>query len=84
MKTSIFENDEFTRGFIEFYGSQDFERYMVPFFKEMIEVHRDKLETTKDAPEWQAKLKAIRFIMDQADIQKFNRADRLTQAASDK
>ncbi len=81
---SIFENDEFTRGFIEFYGSQDFEKYMVPFLAEVVEAHRDKLETTDDPKSWQGRLKAVRFIMDQAEIQKINRQERVNASMSDR
>lgn len=81
--SSIFDNDEFQRGFIEFYASNDFQKYMAPFLGELVEKHRTALETADDAKAWQAKLKAVRFIKDQADIQKLVRAERIAASKVD-
>lgn len=59
---TIFNNSDFINGFIDFYQSQDFEKYMVPFLNELIETHRDKLESTDEAKVIQGRIKAIRFI----------------------
>jgi len=80
---SIFDNDEFQRGFVEFYASESFEKYMVPFLNELVERHRTALETADDAKGWQAKLKAIRFIKDQAEIQKTLRKEKLSASVVD-
>jgi hypothetical protein len=77
-KPSVFNSDEFQRGFIEFCASDAYRKYMAPFLDELVEAHRDKLETAEDAKSWQARLKTVRFIKDQADIQKDARAERLS------
>jgi hypothetical protein len=75
---SVFDNDEFQRGFIEFYDSEPCKKYLHVFLSELIERHRAALETADDAKSWQAKLKAVRFIKDQAAIQKQLRAEKLS------
>ena len=61
-RPSVFDSDEFCNGFIRFYESVDFEKYMKPFLGELIEAHRDALEKADDAKAWQNRLKAIRGI----------------------
>jgi hypothetical protein len=76
-KPSIFDNDEFCNGFIMFYESADFEKYMKPFLSEMIEAHRDALEKADDAKAWQNRLKAVRGIEFMAEALRISKRDRI-------
>jgi hypothetical protein len=76
-KPSIFDNDEFCNGFVMFYESADFEKYMKPFLGELIEVHRDALEKADDAKAWQNRLKAIRGIEFMAEALRISKRERI-------
>ena len=65
---SVFDNSEFCNGFLQFATSEQYEKYMVPFLNELIETHRDKLESVKDCADWQSRLKAIRFVKDAPEM----------------
>jgi hypothetical protein len=80
---SLFDNDEFQRGFIAFWESEQSQKYLHPFLAELIDRHRTSLETADDAKQWQARLKAVRYIKDQADIQKEARLARLSESKVD-
>jgi hypothetical protein len=69
----VFDNPDFVNGFIEFYDSADFKRYMEPFLNEMIEGHRDKLEGAVDPVAWQNRLKSIRYIKNIAGMLAFDK-----------
>lgn len=83
MTRSIFDNDEFQRGFIEFYESEPCQKYLMVFLSELIERHRTALESADDAKGWQARLKAVRFVKDQAEIQKGLRAEKISASMKD-
>jgi hypothetical protein len=70
---SVFDNHEFVNGFIDFYESEQFERYMVPFLHELIEICRDRLETTENPKHFQDRLGAIRMIAEKANSLKLNK-----------
>lgn len=63
--SSVFDNREFSAGFIEFYESDIFEKYMVPFLKEYSNSMRDRLETASvhEVVELQGRIKAIKMIL---------------------
>lgn len=71
---SVFDNEQFVNGFIEFYASAQFEKYMLPFLKELIETHRDRLEGAADPVKWQNRLQSIRYIANMADILKVDKS----------
>lgn len=72
--TSIFDNDQFVNGFIDFYGSVQFEKYMIPFLSELIEDYRDKLESSSEPCKIQNKLSAVRTIASKAEMLKLEKA----------
>lgn len=78
---SIFDNDEFTNGFIRFYDSTDFQKYMTPFLNQLIEAHRNSLEKADDAKSWQNRLKAVRYIADMAEVLRAEKASAAKVAA---
>lgn len=62
-KASRFDSDEFCRGFIDFYNSIEFEKYMKPYLLELIELSRDALEHTEDAKPLQERIRTARHIL---------------------
>jgi hypothetical protein len=71
--SSVFDNHEFVNGFIDFYESPMFEKYMVPFMAELIESYRDRLETTKEAPAIQNRIAVVRMMLGMGDTLKRNK-----------
>lgn len=72
---SVFDSPDFCNGFINFAASSQYEKYMEPFLNELIEMHRDKLETAKDFEDWQSRLKAIRYVKDMSSVLKARKAE---------
>ena len=66
----VFDNEEFGNGFIEFCASEQYQKYMKPFLRELIDVCRSKLEVTDEFVKWQARLSAIRQIDNMSDLLK--------------
>jgi hypothetical protein len=71
--SSVFDNHEFVNGFIDFYESPMFEKYMVPFMAELIESYRDRLETTKEATAIQNRIAVVRMMLGMGDTLKRNK-----------
>lgn len=76
---SVFDNPSFVNGFIDFYESLAFETYMKPFLKEIIELHRDRLETAENAKHFQDRLLVVRQIAQKAESLKRNKHSETTE-----
>ena len=70
---SVFDNHEFVNGFIDFYESHLFEKYMIPFMNELIESYRDRLEITQDCLAIQNRVAVVRMILRMGDTLKTNK-----------
>lgn len=70
---SVFDNHEFVNGFIDFYESHLFEKYMVPFMQELIESYRDRLEITQNCLAIQNRIAVVRMIQRMGDTLKKNK-----------
>lgn len=77
---SVFDNEQFCNGFVEFYESAQFEKYMKPFLAELVEMHRDKLESSEKPEKWQHRLQSVRFIMTRAEMLKREKAAKANES----
>lgn len=61
-RTSLFDDSEFSDGYIEFTESEQYKKYMQPFLNELLEEAKDTLERTDEPFLVQQSIKVLRKI----------------------